>query len=264
MGTLSRKWIFWTTYGVFQPWGPTHGIQVPLTSWRLLDLTGGLLEAWIPLMRITWILACSQGRVTRADWRLLLWLPGFVRPLSCILQLESSENSSPLYSMLMFHTEARLPPLEREFGHRMQRRPESRRVSMQGRDNHCWSLPKQLTKSSFNIWLRLDCSVPMHIESPWEAHVPRGSSTQPAERCNQLWGTKETQARNSFGGGQAKPKSLSEEGPPQHAPQEKTKSHIKCCSPLGQECQPWDWGEFPLKRHGSDHPSELLLQKLWI
>lgn len=160
MGTLSREWIFWTTYGVLEPWGTTHGIQVPLTSWRLLDLTGGLLEAWIPLMRIIWILACSQGRVKRADWRLLLWLPGFVRPLLCILQLESSENSSPLYSMLMFHTEAGLPPLERELGYGMQSQPESRRVSMQGRDNHCWSLPKQLTKSSFNIWLRLDYSVP--------------------------------------------------------------------------------------------------------
>lgn len=160
MGTLSGEWIFWTTYGVLEPWGPTQGIKAPLTSWRLLDITGRLLEAWIPLMWSTWILACSQGRVKRADWRLLLWLPGFLRPLSCILQLESSENSSPLYSVLMFHTGARVPPLEREFGYGMQGQPESRMVSMQGRDNYCCSLHKQLTKSSFNIWLRLDCSVP--------------------------------------------------------------------------------------------------------
>lgn len=101
-------------------------------------------------------------------------------------------------------------------------------VSMQVRDNHYRNLSKQLIKRSFNILLRLDCNspcAPMHTESPCEAHVPCGSWTQLAERCNQLWGTKETQTENGFWGGQEKPKSLSEEGPPQRAPQQKPKSH---------------------------------------
>ena len=133
---------------------------------------------------------------------------------------------------------------------------------MEVRDNHCWSLPKQLIKRSFNIWLRLDCSspcAPMHTESPGEAHVPCGSSTQLAERYKQLWGTKETQTENGFWGGQAKPKSLSEENPPQHAPQQKPKSHINTsCSSTASL-----WGKSASSETGeSSHLKEERLLRL--
>lgn len=93
------------------------------------------------------------------------------------------------------------------------------------------------------------CTLKVHVKP-----MCHGSCTQLAERCNQLWGTKETQTENGFWRGQAKSKSLSEEGPPQRAPQQKPKSHTNTSAPVllpsGAKAPVVRQGEFTLKEEG--------------